>query len=94
MAEPLDQFSINCWSGPRCCSTSLMVAFAQRDDTQVLDEPLYASYLKLTGLERPYLDQVTQGPAWLPGQSARCSGWAQRCSWEGSSSRRLLPDGG
>jgi hypothetical protein len=58
---PLDQrFSINCWSGPRCCSTSLMYAFAQRSDTQVLDEPLYASYLKLAGLQRPYRDQVGQ----------------------------------
>ena len=30
--------SIHCWSGPRCCSTSLMYAFAQRSDTEVLDE--------------------------------------------------------
>jgi hypothetical protein len=59
MAAPeLDPFSINCWSGPRCCSTSLMYSFAQRDDTSVLDEPLYASYLKLTGVERPYLEQA------------------------------------
>lgn len=26
--------------------------------SQVLDEPLYASFLKLTGAERPYLDLV------------------------------------
>jgi hypothetical protein len=57
--DPLfDPLCINCWSGPRCCSTSLMYSFAQRDDTCVLDEPLYASYLKLTGVQRPYLDQV------------------------------------
>eukprot|EP00798_Chlamydomonas_sp_ICE-L_P021414 gene21414-28372_t len=50
--------SIHCWSGPRCCSTSLMTSFAQRSDTTVLDEPLYASYLKTTGHQRPYLDLV------------------------------------
>ena len=33
------------WSGPRNVSTALMYAFAQRSDTQVLDEPLYAHYL-------------------------------------------------
>ena len=50
--------SLNCWSGPRCCSTSLMYAWAQREDTSVLDEPLYASYLKITGHDRPYKDLV------------------------------------
>ena len=33
------------WSGPRNVSTALMYAFAQRNDTQVIDEPLYAHYL-------------------------------------------------
>ncbi len=33
------------WSGPRNVSTALMYAFAQRSDTQALDEPLYAHYL-------------------------------------------------
>ena len=33
------------WSGPRNVSTALMYAFAQRSDTQVIDEPLYAHYL-------------------------------------------------
>jgi hypothetical protein len=32
--KELDKYCINCWSGPRCCSTSLMYAFAQRNDTQ------------------------------------------------------------
>lgn len=45
---------------------SLMYAFAQRSDTQVLDEPLYASYLRLTGLARPYRDQVRRRPAGRP----------------------------
>ena len=34
------------WSGPRNISTALMYAFAQRKDTKVYDEPLYAYYLK------------------------------------------------
>ena len=33
------------WSGPRNVSTALMYAFAQRSDTEVVDEPLYAHYL-------------------------------------------------
>jgi hypothetical protein len=35
-----------------------MYAFAQRSDTAVLDEPLYAHYLRLTGLARPYREQA------------------------------------
>ena len=34
------------WSGPRNISTALMYSFAQRSDTNVFDEPLYAHYLK------------------------------------------------
>lgn len=34
------------WSGPRNISTALMYSFAQRKDTKVFDEPLYAYYLK------------------------------------------------
>lgn len=36
---------INVWSSPRNVSTALMYAFAQRSDTTVVDEPLYAHYL-------------------------------------------------
>lgn len=60
MAE-LEPGCINVWSGPRCVSTSLMYSFAQRADTEVLDEPLYAHYLRLNpGLARPYRDLVFQ----------------------------------
>lgn len=34
------------WSGPRNISTALMYSFAQRLDTKVFDEPLYAFYLR------------------------------------------------
>ena len=36
------------WSGPRNISTALMYSFAQRADTKVYDEPLYAHYLYRT----------------------------------------------
>ena len=36
---------INLWSGPRNISTAMMYSFAQRKDTTVFDEPLYAHYL-------------------------------------------------
>lgn len=36
------------WSGPRNISTALMYSFAQRSDTKIVDEPLYAHYLSKT----------------------------------------------
>lgn len=51
---------INLWSGPRNISTALMYSFAQRNDTQVVDEPLYAHYLKTTGLNHPGKEEVMQ----------------------------------
>ncbi|MFN0242448.1 MAG: sulfotransferase family protein [Planctomycetota bacterium] len=49
---------INMWSGPRNVSTALMYSFAERDDTQVVDEPLYAHYLKMSGAQHPGRDEV------------------------------------
>jgi hypothetical protein len=49
---------INCWSGPRNVSTALMYAFRQRADTTVLDEPLYAHYLRVTGRDHPARAEV------------------------------------
>ena len=31
----------------------MMYSFAQRDDTIAIDEPLYAHYLKITGIDHP-----------------------------------------
>lgn len=39
------------WSGPRNISTALMYSFAQRTDTMVADEPLYAHYLAQTNAD-------------------------------------------
>jgi Sulfotransferase domain len=41
------------WSGPRTISTALMRSFGARSDTLVVDEPLYAHYLAVTGLDHP-----------------------------------------
>ena len=46
---PKDNITRIClWSGPRNISTALMYSFAQRKDTTVYDEPLYAHYLANT----------------------------------------------
>ena len=61
---------INCWSGPRSLSTSLMYSFHNRGDAECFDEPLYAHYLSdeigineanyglKDSLPRPYVDMV------------------------------------
>ena len=49
------------WSGPRNLSTALMRSFANRKDvTNVIDEPFYASYLKLSGKDHPMKKEVIQ----------------------------------
>jgi hypothetical protein len=46
------------WSGPRNISTAMMRAFENRPDTVVVDEPLYAAYLKRTGIDHPDREAV------------------------------------
>ena len=46
------------WSCPRNVSTTLMYSFAQREDTSVFDEPLYAHYLKVSGAKHPAREEV------------------------------------
>ena len=46
------------WSGPRNISTALMYSFAQRKDFVAIDEPFYAAYLSLTGLNHPMREKV------------------------------------
>jgi hypothetical protein len=41
------------WSGPRNISTAMMRSFSARADTIVADEPFYAHYLAVTGLDHP-----------------------------------------
>lgn len=49
---------INMWSSPRNLSTAMMYAWRQRADTTVLDEPLYAHYLRVTGRDHPGREDV------------------------------------
>jgi len=49
---------IQCWSGPRNISTAFMYAWAQRPDTTVVDEPLYAAYLARFDRGHPMVDAV------------------------------------
>lgn len=49
---------INMWSSPRNLSTAMMYAWRQRSDTTVVDEPLYAHYLRVSGRRHPGVEQV------------------------------------
>jgi hypothetical protein len=53
--EPL---RIAMWSGPRNISTAMLRSWGNRPDTFVTDEPLYAHYLRVTGLPHPGADEV------------------------------------
>jgi len=46
------------WSGPRNISTAMMRAFENRPDAAVVDEPFYAAYLAVTGLDHPMREAV------------------------------------
>jgi len=46
------------WSGPRNVSTAFMRSWGNREDTLVVDEPFYAHYLQVTGIEHPGREEV------------------------------------
>jgi hypothetical protein len=46
------------WSGPRNISTAMMRSWENRPDTEVVDEPFYAAYLRATGLDHPAREEV------------------------------------
>lgn len=60
------------WSGPRNISTAMMRAFENRSDCVVTDEPLYAYYLRASGVEHPLREEV------LASQS---SDWQEVTRW-------------
>lgn len=49
---------ISLWSGPRNVSTAFMYSFAERPDTEVIDEPFYAHYLARSGADHPGKEEV------------------------------------
>ncbi|QEC67141.1 sulfotransferase family protein [Panacibacter ginsenosidivorans] len=56
----MDTTRICLWSSPRNISTAMMYSFAQRPDTIVFDEPLYAHYLRATGVVHPGQKEILQ----------------------------------
>ena len=56
--RPAEPVRLAVWSGPRNISTALMRSWENREDTVVVDEPLYAHYLQATGLDHPGRDEV------------------------------------
>lgn len=76
-----DPIRIAIWSGPRNLSTAMMRSFGARKDTNCIDEPFYAPYLKITGIVHPMnaeilthhetdphrvIEQLTTAPAPTP----------------------------
>ena len=51
------------WSGPRNISTTMMRSWENREDTVVVDEPLYAHYLIATGVNHPGREAVIASQA-------------------------------
>lgn len=48
------------WSGPRNLSTALMRSFGNRPDCAVSDEPFYAAYLSITGIDHPMRAEILE----------------------------------
>jgi hypothetical protein len=46
------------WSGPRNISTAMMRSFENRPDTEVVDEPFYAYYLRESGSPHPMAEEI------------------------------------
>lgn len=46
------------WSGPRNLSTAMMRSFGARSDTICTDEPFYAAFLQLTGIDHPMREET------------------------------------
>ncbi|MCX7554599.1 hypothetical protein OS175_11965 [Marinicella sp. S1101] len=56
------------WSGPRNISTAMMRAWENRNDTVVVDEPLYGPYLATTNKQHAMYQEIIkhQGSDWRP----------------------------
>ncbi|WP_418591861.1 HAD family hydrolase [Ponticoccus sp. (in: a-proteobacteria)] len=71
--------NIAMWSGPRNLSTAMMYAFGARSDCAVWDEPFYAAYLRLTGLDHPMREAIIAAGEPDPARVAsRCAAPADR----------------
>jgi hypothetical protein len=70
---------INMWAGPRNASTAMMYAWNERDDATVIDEPMYAHYLEVTGLDHPMRDVVMEA---LPAGEDAVVASMLRAAWD------------
>lgn len=61
MPEPIIRIAM--WSGPRNISTAMMRSWENRADTEVVDEPFYACYLRQTGIIHPMQETVLASQA-------------------------------
>lgn len=84
------------WSGPRNMSTALMYSFAQRDDFCAIDEPFYAAYLKLTGLNHPMRDDIMSAQPTDPHDIietlTRQKGTSDRHMYQKHMTQHMVPD--
>ncbi len=91
----VDVVRIGMWSGPRNLSTAMMRSWENRDDTVVLDEPLYAAYLQQTGLVHPMNDEILgAGPISYDDAIASCLAplpEGAHISYQKQMSHHLLP---
>lgn len=79
------------WSGPRNLSTAMMRSWEHRADTEVIDEPLYAWYLRETGLDHPGREEIIEaGPAHLTNAIQVCVDPAGPISYQKHMAGHLL----
>jgi len=55
---PTQPTHIAMWSGPRNISTAMLRSWGNRADTAVYDEPLYAHFLRATGMDHPGAEEI------------------------------------
>jgi hypothetical protein len=85
------------WSGPRTLSTTMLRAWGQRSDTAVVDEPLYAFYLRRTGVEHPGREEIlaSQSDDWrtvLDELTGASLPGGARVSYQKHMAHHLLPE--
>lgn len=62
LSSPIERRATSLWANPRAASTAVMYSFAERSDTCVVDEPLYAYWLRANPeLKRPYREELLNG---------------------------------
>ena len=87
-----DGLNIAMWSGPRNLSTAMMRSFGSRADCQVRDEPYYAAYLAVSGLDHPLREAVIQAGLSDPAEvSALCRKPSNGLVYQKQMTHHMLP---